>query len=374
MMFIKRFGLLAVLALILGGILPATAQEVQEADDQLGVVADTAPTTPEAAVPVGDIEAADDSVGEPVADEEALDAADYEGSRFSLGSPAETAGATDESGAVGAEELISAGDIVRVMVLEDPNVAYEGAVSVGGTVPIPYYGEFQIAGMTQSAAAKKLEAELSQGLYQSATVSVTLISRGPGTVYVYGAVQNPGGISVPKYGNLTILRVLLLCGGLTGWAAPEDTFIMRQNRRTDTVERINVNLSEVFATALPFSETDVPLLDGDIVCVPGLNGELYQFMSQDDREVILVGEVGRPGIVSFRPGELRTVMRAIFKAGGFSQFAKKDAIRIIRYNRDNTRSELVVDAEEIMEKGYLHKDIELQPGDMLIVPQKRVNF
>jgi protein involved in polysaccharide export with SLBB domain len=88
----------------------------------------------------------------------------------------------------------------------------------------------------------------------------------------------------------------------------------------------------------------------------------------------MAGEVGSPGIIRFGPGELRTLMRAIFKAGGFTQFAKKDAIRIIRYERDQSRSELVVDAEEIMDKGYLHKDIELQPGDMLIVPQKRVNF
>lgn len=284
------------------------------------------------------------------------------------------AGDTSPVPAIGVEEMISPGDIVRVLMLEDPDVVYEGPVAVGGTVPVPYFGEFVIAGLSQGVASRNLEEALVKDLYQQATVSVTLISRGPGTVYIYGAVRNPGGISIPKYGNLTMLRLILLAQGLSGWAAPEDTFVLRQNHASSKIERISVNLREIFATALPFSEADIVLIDGDIVCVPGLNGELYQFMSQDDREVIVVGEVGSPGIINFGPGELRTVMRAIFKAGSFSQFARKDAVKIIRYERDQSRSELVVDALEIMEKGFLHKDIELQPGDMLIVPAKRINF
>ena len=33
-----------------------------------------------------------------------------------------------------------------------------------------------------------------------------------------------------------------------------------------------------------------------------------------------------------------------------------------------------MDAEEIMDEGLLHKDVELKPGDVLIVPQKRINL
>ncbi|MCF7855140.1 MAG: SLBB domain-containing protein [Candidatus Pacebacteria bacterium] len=272
------------------------------------------------------------------------------------------------------DEIISAGDVVRIVMLEDSQVQYEGHVAVSGTVPIPYYGEFRIADLTQQEASETLEEELEKNLYQRATVSVSLLQRGPGQVYIYGAVGRPGGVQVPRYGNLTILRLIFASGGLTGWAAPEDAFILRQNPREGEERRISVNLSELFATVIPDSDRDVTLRDGDIVCVPGLNGELYQFMSAAEREILVMGEVGSPGPIRFGPGELRTVMRAIFKAGGFGQFAKKDAVRIIRYERDQTRSEMVVNVEEIMEKGFLHKDVELQPGDMLIVDQKRVNW
>jgi len=274
----------------------------------------------------------------------------------------------------GRDQVIAAGDTVRVILLEDPTVSYEGPVSVSGTVLVPYYGEFEIAGLTQAEASKQLGEALQKDLYQNATVSVVLLARGPGVVYLYGAVNNPGGVAVPRYGQLTILRLILVSGGTTAWAALEDTFVLRYNKETDKVERISVNLSEIFATAIPFSERDMALNDGDIVCVPGVNGELFQFMSADQREVMIIGEVRGPGMIHFAPGELRTLMRALFKAGGFTQFAKKDSVRIIRYETNQERSELVVDAEEIMEKGMLHKDIEIKPGDLIMVPQKMVNF
>jgi polysaccharide export outer membrane protein len=272
------------------------------------------------------------------------------------------------------EQTIAAGDVVRVSMFEDPEVKYEGEVSASGTIPIPYYGEFLISGLSEKGASEKLSAALEEGLYQRATVAVVLVSKGPGTVYIYGAVGSPGAVSIPKYGRLSILRLILLSGGLSAWSAPEDTFILRRSLASGSIERLSVNLREIFASAIPQSEEDLPLMDGDIVCIPGLNGELHQFMSAEDREIIIVGEVGSPGPINFRPGEMRSLMRALFKAGGFTQFAKKSAIRIIRYEKNQERSEMVVDAEEIMDEGLLHKDIELQPGDMLIVPAKRVNF
>jgi polysaccharide export outer membrane protein len=272
------------------------------------------------------------------------------------------------------DQLISAGDVVRVMMVEDSDVKYQGPVSTSGTVSIPYYGEFRLAGMTEREAGRELATALEEKLYQRATVSVVLVARGPGSVYVYGAVGKPGAYSIPKFGQFTILRLMLLCGGLSGWADPRGAFILRVSSEDGTVERITVDLSEIFATAIPYSERDMTLRDGDIVCVPGLNGELFQFMTMEDREVIIIGEVNSPGPVRFSPGEPRTVMRALFKVGGFTQFAKKSSVRVFRYEDTGERTERVVDAEEIMDEGLLHKDVDLKPGDVLIVPQKKINL
>ena len=118
---------------------------------------------------------------------------------------------------------------------------------------------------------------------------------------------------------------------------------------------------------MPLSDADIILQNDDVVCVPGLSGAL--FFSSDTCEVMVVGEVRTPGIVSFAPGEQRTVMRAIFKAGGFDKFAKQNKVRVIQYAKDKKRTDQILDATKIMDKGDLDSDIEIKPGDMIIVPQ-----
>lgn len=290
-------------------------------------------------------------------------------------SPAMAAAAQDAAAVLAyTDQLISSGDVVRMMMIEDSEVKYEGPVSSSGTINVPYYGEFRIAGMTEREAGAKLAESLELKLYQKATVSIVLVAKGPGNVYIYGAVGRPGAYPMPQFGQFTILRLMLLCGGLSGWADPRNAFVLRYSSESGAVERITFDLSEIFAAAIPYSERDLTLRDGDIVCIPGLNGELFQFMTMEDREVIIIGEVGSPGPVRFSPGEPRTVMRALFKVGGFTQFARKTSVRIFRYEDNGERTERIVNAEEILDQGLLHKDVDLKPGDVLIVPQKKINF
>ena len=69
-----------------------------------------------------------------------------------------------------------------------------------------------------------------------------------------------------------------------------------------------------------------------------------------------------------------TLLRAVFKAGSFTRFAKKDKVRLIRYGQAGTREVTVVDVERIVDEGFLDEDVELQAGDMIIVDEKRINF
>ena len=81
-----------------------------------------------------------------------------------------------------------------------------------------------------------------------------------------------------------------------------------------------------------------------------------------------------PSIIQFAPGEQRTLMRAIFKAGGFNKFAKSKEVRLIRYEKNKERIDKIYNVSKIIEEGYLNEDVELKPGDMVIVPQKMINF
>ena len=269
-------------------------------------------------------------------------------------------------------ESLNPGDLIRVRMEEDLNVGFEGLVSAAGTIPIPYLGEVYVATQSPAEAAKVISDALTKEIYQKASVTVTLVTKAPGKVYVYGAVRKPGVVQMPPIGTLSVMQLLSYVDGLTSWAAPEESYILRRTKASAPPEKIPVNLTQLMANYVPMSENDIVLQPDDVFCVPGLNGSLS--FSVDSCEVIVVGEVNAPGIVFFSPGEQRTLMRAVFKSGGFNKFAKTKSVRLIRYGKNKERSEQVVNASRVVDEGFLDEDVELKPGDMMIVPQKIINF
>lgn len=288
------------------------------------------------------------------------------------------AGALVSHAAEAPTPVFAPGDTVRVSMVEDAEVAFEGAVSVAGTIPLPYLREFHIAGMTREAAERAISEALCKDLYQKASVSVALIAKRaeppkpPGKVYAYGAITKPGVVELPPAGELTAMQLVSEIGGLTSWAAPQKAYIIRQSYSDAPAEKIPVDLTVVFSGEAPTKV--VPFRDGDVFFVPGQAGSASQVVTSDDCQVIVVGEVNAPGIIRFAPGEQRTMMRAIFKAGGFSKFAKDKGVRLIRYGGDGSRTEQTINVSQVIDEGYLDKDVELLPGDMIIVPQKAINF
>ncbi len=266
---------------------------------------------------------------------------------------------------------LSPGDRIRVRMHEDMDVRYKGSVSASGTIPIPYLGEFAIAGKTPDQAEKNLAEALEKELYQKATVTVTLVKQAPGQIYVYGAVQNPGVVQMPEMRRFTVLQLVSEVGGLTNWAAPGKAYVLRRNPEEEGKQRIPLNLKQALTPQKP--PEGLALKSGDVVFVPGIAGD-EQTMSTEGVEVTIVGEVRGPGIVRFAPGERHTLMRAVFKAGGLGKYAKGSAVKLIQYDENNERSVRKIDLAQILDKGRLKKDVQVHTGDMIIVPQKLINF
>ncbi len=268
---------------------------------------------------------------------------------------------------------IRPGDLISINMSEDSDVVYNGIVDASGFISLPYLGEIKIIGLTESDCGKYLQKLLEDDYYQKATVFVRVIKRAPGNVYIYGAVKEPGAIHLPELGQLTILQAISHVKGITSWASPKECQVTRQNPITGEREKLKVDLIAAFREI--GGVDDIPLIANDVVFVPSANAELSQVLSNEPYEVVIVGQVNRPGIISFAPGELRSFMRAIFKAGNFTTFAKKKSVRVIRYTNDNKNREVkVVDAEKMIDQGFLDLDFELLPGDMIIVDEKLINF
>jgi len=91
------------------------------------------------------------------------------------------------------------------------------------------------------------------------------------------------------------------------------------------------------------------------------------------RKVYVMGQVRLTGPQEFPAGEPYTVSKAIMRAGGFSDFADKKHVRVVRTTGDNKKT-FEVNVIAIWEKGKTETDVTLEPEDMVFVPARAFNF
>lgn len=91
-------------------------------------------------------------------------------------------------------------------------------------------------------------------------------------------------------------------------------------------------------------------------------------------KVYLMGQVRGQGAMELPPDETLTVSRAILKAGGFADFANKRKVKVVRKKSGGQQDTFIVDVLQILEKGNAAKDIALQSDDLVIVPERLINF
>jgi protein involved in polysaccharide export with SLBB domain len=92
--------------------------------------------------------------------------------------------------------------------------------------------------------------------------------------------------------------------------------------------------------------------------------------------VYIWGQVRNQGALDVQVNENLKAGQAILKAGGFADFANKNKVKVVRAAVDakGEKQTFDLDMEQILEKGKTEKDIVLQPGDLIIVPSRLVNF
>jgi polysaccharide export outer membrane protein len=93
------------------------------------------------------------------------------------------------------------------------------------------------------------------------------------------------------------------------------------------------------------------------------------------RRVYLAGQVRTTGPQEIPAGETWTVSRAIMGAGGFTDYADKKKVRLVRAGRKGTPgNSIIVNVADIWEKGQTEKDLSVEPEDLIFVPGRAINF
>ena len=101
---------------------------------------------------------------------------------------------------------------------------------------------------------------------------------------------------------------------------------------------------------------DMSLEPGDIIFIP----------DNFDMRLQVTGAVNKPLTIPFRKG--LTVLDAILSAGGLTEFANPDKVLVVRKEGEGFKK-LVIDFKDIVKKGKVSENIELMPGDMIIVKE-----
>jgi polysaccharide export outer membrane protein len=101
---------------------------------------------------------------------------------------------------------------------------------------------------------------------------------------------------------------------------------------------------------------DIYLLPGDRVLVP------------TQQQVFVLGSVNHPGGYSISTEGL-TVSKAIALAQGFTRLAAPNSTVVIRERKDGSKTTFKVPLSSILELGNEELDLDLQPGDVVYVPE-----
>jgi protein involved in polysaccharide export with SLBB domain len=90
--------------------------------------------------------------------------------------------------------------------------------------------------------------------------------------------------------------------------------------------------------------------------------------------VYLVGGVRSPGPLEMPRNDVLTISRAILRAGGFTEFANDEAVRVTRLGANGTNQVFTMNLHRVLNKGKTEEDKTAQTGDVIYVPEKTIRF
>lgn len=96
---------------------------------------------------------------------------------------------------------------------------------------------------------------------------------------------------------------------------------------------------------------------------------IVKLHSLQSSQIVVLGEVKNPGVYPLPFGETMTLLQAIAGAGGFTDLARPDRVRIVRKTPDGRQSTLQIRVSDLLRGQGKQRDVPLEPNDVITVPQ-----
>ncbi len=162
---------------------------------------------------------------------------------------------------------LNPGDMIRISVWKEEELAREAIVQPDGSVSFPLVGQVPAAGRTPA----ELQGEIVKGIEKyipDAVVTVELVQAKGNRVYVIGEVNRPGEYQLDR--PISIVQAISLAGGFSPFADQDEIRILRQTQ--GGAETSFVFDYDEIADGKDLSK-NITLEPGDTVIVPG--GSLF---------------------------------------------------------------------------------------------------
>lgn len=235
-------------------------------------------------------------------------------------------------------------------------------VDSDGFITLPIVGRVRAAGLTVQA----LEADLTMRLREyirEPQVSITVTQFRSEPVFVVGAFQKPG--IYPLEGHRTLVELLSTVGGLQ----PNASRRIRITRREDYGPIPLPNAVEDKDKRISTVEVSLQSLTENINPAEDILLQSYDIVTADRAEKVYIsGEVSKVSSIELGERDTISVTQALTEAGGFTQYADRGKVRVLRpVTGTNRRAEILL----AMDRIYDGKDIDfpLLPNDVLYVPR-----
>ncbi|MDX8394892.1 MAG: SLBB domain-containing protein, partial [Mariprofundaceae bacterium] len=253
---------------------------------------------------------------------------------------------------------VGAGDLLSMTFWQGGKPdEHQVTVQVDGTVSLPYQAELKVSGFTPREI-DRFVTEILKRFERHPRVDVRVLKAQSKTVSIFGEIQSlqrqptgPGTYHLD--GKESLVDFLSRAGGPGKDADLTKVQVIRDGKT------ILLDLDRAIKQG-DWAENAI-IDDGDTIFIPSL--------AQSKRQVYVLGEVGKPGIVEFT-GDIR-FLDAVSQSGGLGKDAYLPDIRVIRADRDSPLI-LAINFERFMEQGDLSQNLALQDKDVLIIPSRPI--
>ncbi|PID58238.1 hypothetical protein CSB45_03995 [candidate division KSB3 bacterium] len=270
--------------------------------------------------------------------------------------------------------VLGPGDMLEIKVVNEENLDKVVTVSMDGFITYPLLGDLRVDGLTTGQLRAQVASLLARDFLVNPEVLVSVVKPRSKKVYIMGMVKKPGYHELQ--GDERLLSTLLSAGGPNSFES--EARILRLPKQdvgeaasTDTLAPVVVDLNRLFVDG--DQTQNIYLQDGDVLMVAakgaqhdGGNVAGGAVPAMGPRQFYVVGSVAKPGIYNFNDDD--TVLDAILRAGGFTEFASMNGTKVVR-EADGRTETFRIKMKDVMEDGDMEKNIAIMPGDMIIVPE-----